>query len=209
MKDSCVFALWTCLVTFCYAKFAMSFSRATKSRTACENQLDIPHYNEQLELWYVSWSSLHWFIETVISHMLVNVRTSQERFQASQNMTTFSPSSKLRLAWKQALVTSPSIRAFFHPRISLGTWVTLGEERFAGCHVRGNFSWRLPLFAWKQLRDTKEAIGRGSYGLVCATFGDEWATRSSVFVQNLCNMPWHPFRVLGFGSFSAIPCFRI
>ena len=30
--------------------------------------------------------------------MLVNVRTSQERFQASQNMTTFSPSSKLRLA---------------------------------------------------------------------------------------------------------------
>ena len=116
----------------------------------------------------------------------------------------------------QALVTSPSIRAFFHPRISLGTWVTLGEERFAGCHVRGNFSWRLPLFAWKQLRDKKEANGRGSYGLVCATFyaatkthGDGWATRSSVFVQNLCNMPWHPFRVLGFGSFSAVPCFRI
>ena len=24
----------------------MSFSRAIKSRTACENQLDIPHYNE-------------------------------------------------------------------------------------------------------------------------------------------------------------------
>ena len=57
-------------------------------------------------------------------------------------MTTFSPSSKLRLAWEQALVTSPSIRAFFHPRISFGTWVTLVEERFAGCHARGNFSWR-------------------------------------------------------------------
>ena len=28
----------------------------------------------------------------------------------------------------------------------------------------------LPLFAWKQLRDKEEAIGRGSYGLVCATF---------------------------------------
>ena len=138
--------------------------------------------------------------------MLVNVRTSQEHFQASQNMTTFSPSSKLRLTWEQALVTSPSIRAFFHPQISLGTWVTLGDERFAGCHMRGTFSWRLPLFTWKQLRDKKEAIGRGSYGLVCATFyaatkthGDEWATHSSVFVQNLCNMPWHPFRVLGFG----------
>ena len=33
--------------------------------------------------------------------MLVNVRTSPERFQASQNMTTFSPSSKLRLAYKK------------------------------------------------------------------------------------------------------------
>ena len=30
--------------------------------------------------------------------MHVNVRTSQERFQASQNMATFSPSSKLKLA---------------------------------------------------------------------------------------------------------------
>ena len=42
--------------------------------------------------------------------------------------------------------------------------------------------------------------------------GDEWATRLSVFIQNLCkicNMPWHPFRVLKFGSFSAVPCFRI
>ena len=28
----------------------------------------------------------------------------------------------------------------------------------------------LPLFEWKQLRDKEEAIGRGSYGLVCATF---------------------------------------
>ena len=28
----------------------------------------------------------------------------------------------------------------------------------------------LPLFAWKQLRDKEEAIGRGSYGLVCTTF---------------------------------------
>ena len=36
--------------------------------------------------------------------------------------------------------------------------------------MRGNFSWRLPLFAWKQLRDKKEAIGRGSFGLVCAIF---------------------------------------
>ena len=27
----------------------------------------------------------------------------------------------------------------------------------------------LPLFAWKQLPDKEEAIGRGSYGLVCAT----------------------------------------
>ena len=84
---------------------------------------------------------MHWFNETIIHYVLVNVRTSQERFQASQNMTTFSPSSKLRLAWEQALVTSPSIRAFFHPRISFGTWVTLVEERFAGCHARGNFSW--------------------------------------------------------------------
>ena len=32
--------------------------------------------------------------------------------------------------------------------------------------------WRngLPLFAWKQLQDKEEDIGRGSYGLVCATF---------------------------------------
>ena len=36
---------------------------------------------------------------------------------------------------------------------------------------------------------------------------DNWAKHLSVFVQNLCNMPWHPFRVLG--SFSAVTCFRI
>ena len=48
MKDGCVFALLTCLITFCYAKFAMSFSRGIKSRTACENQLDIPHYNKKI-----------------------------------------------------------------------------------------------------------------------------------------------------------------
>ena len=69
------------------------------------------------------------------------------------------------------------MRAFFHPRISFGTRVTLGKERFAGCHVRGNFSWRLTLFAWKQLRDKKEAIGRGSHGLVCATFYAATKTR--------------------------------
>ena len=28
----------------------------------------------------------------------------------------------------------------------------------------------LPLFAWKRLRDKEKAVGRGSYGLVCATF---------------------------------------
>ena len=48
MKDGCVFALLTYLITFCYAKFAMSFSCGIKSRTACENQLYIPHYNKQL-----------------------------------------------------------------------------------------------------------------------------------------------------------------
>ena len=75
--------------------------------------------------------------------MLVNVRTSQERFQASQNMTTFSPSSKLRLACEQTLVTSPSIRAFLRRRISFRPRVTLGEKRFAGGLARGqNFSWR-------------------------------------------------------------------
>ena len=75
--------------------------------------------------------------------MLVNVRTSQERFQASKNMTTFSPSSKLRLAYEQALVTSPSIRAFLRQQVSFRPGVTLGEKRFAGGPVRGrNFSWR-------------------------------------------------------------------
>ena len=48
LKGGCAFALLTCLVTFCYAKFAMSFSRGIKSCTACENQLDVPHYNKQL-----------------------------------------------------------------------------------------------------------------------------------------------------------------
>ena len=51
--------------------------------------------------------------------MLVNMRTSQERFQASQHMTTFSPSSKLRLACEQALFTSPSIRAFLRKGSSI------------------------------------------------------------------------------------------
>ena len=61
----------------------------------------------------------------MIYDMLLNVRTSQERFQAFQNITKFSPSSKLRLTCEQALVTSPSIRVFLRPR------VTLGEEGFA------------------------------------------------------------------------------
>ena len=48
MKGGCVFALLTCVITFCHANFAMSFSRGIKSRKACENQLDVPHYNKQL-----------------------------------------------------------------------------------------------------------------------------------------------------------------
>ena len=72
--------------------------------------------------------------------MLVNVWTPQECCQASQNITTFSSSSKLRLACEQALITSPSIWTFLHPWISFRAWVTLGEERLAGGHVHGNFS---------------------------------------------------------------------
>ena len=70
-------------------------------------------------------SRLHWFNEIIMYHLLVNVRTSKERLQASQNIMTFSPSSKLRLACEQALLTSPSIRAFLRPRICFRPWVTL------------------------------------------------------------------------------------
>ena len=47
MKDGYVFALLTCWITFCYVKFAVSFSRGIKSHTACETQLDVPHHNKQ------------------------------------------------------------------------------------------------------------------------------------------------------------------
>ena len=48
MKVGCIFVLQTYLITFCYDKFAKSFSCSIKSCTACENQLDILHYNKQL-----------------------------------------------------------------------------------------------------------------------------------------------------------------
>ena len=136
----------------------------------------------------------------MIYHMLVNVRTSQECFQASQNITTFSPSSKLRRACEQALVTSPSIRAFLRPRISFRPRVTLGEERFAGglaqvskqivnsmafklpfvkgkYHSDGSLDCHgVPLFAWEQFRDREEAIGRGSHGLVFVARNDSEKT---------------------------------